>query len=381
MKKIMSFVLAAALLVGLLAACAAPAPAPAPSPAPTASPAPTPSPSPAPSQAAEKYTWQIACPYPETMNLFDQLSKFCDALGEASGGRITATPYGASVLVPALSELENAESGTIDGYFSGSVLYPGRLGEGALPFGASFPGGPGPYEYITWWYWGGGAELEQELYDSNNADIHVVGPAGGVGPELFGWFNKKITSLDDFKGLKFRTIGLWGDTLASLGASVVTMSGGELYQALERGVIDAFELSIPSIDYPLGFYEIAKYVVIPGVHQPHSILEIYIRGESWRKLSPELQKLVEEVAAAETTKGLSMVNYQDADAWEKIKATGVEIVVLPKSLQDEIVAAAAKVMDDYGQKDPFFAEVVGSQLDFIDYYRPWQVAGNPAYYK
>jgi TRAP-type mannitol/chloroaromatic compound transport system substrate-binding protein len=315
------------------------------------------------------------------MNLFTQLRIFADNLDKASGGRITASVYGAGVLVPALTELEAAESGTIDGYFSGSVLYPGRLGEAALVFGASFPGGPGPYEYMTWWYEGGGAELEQELYDRGNADIHVVGPAGGVGPELFGWFNKEITSLEDFDGLKFRTIGIWGDTLESLGASVVTMSGGELYQALERGVIDAFELSIPSIDYPLGFYEIADYVIIPGVHQPHSILEIYLRGEAWRELPADLQALVQEVAAAEAIKGLSMVNYQDADAWQKIKETGVEIIELPKPLQDEIIAAAADVMDEYGQRDEFFAEVSQSQLDFIEYYRPWQVEGNPAYYE
>jgi len=393
MKKVISISIVVALLCGFLAACAAPAPAPtpapapapaptpAPAPAPAPAPTPAPAPAPAPAEPAKTFEWQIACPYPETMNLFDQLIRFCDALEAASGGRMTASPYGAGVLVPALSELENAESGAIDAYYSGSVLYPGRLGEACLVFGASFPGGPGPYEYMAWWYWGGGAELEQQVYDKAKADIHVIGPAGGVGPELFGWFNKKITSLDDFNGLKFRTIGIWGDTLESLGASVVTMSGGEVYHALERGVIDAFELSIPSIDYPLGFYEIADYVVIPGVHQPHSILALYARGESWRALPADLQALVEEVAAAEANKGLSMVFTQDAEAWQNIRATGVEILVLPKSLQDEIVAAAAKVLDKYGQEDPFFAECVDSQLDFIEYYRPWQVEGNPEYYK
>jgi TRAP-type mannitol/chloroaromatic compound transport system substrate-binding protein len=315
------------------------------------------------------------------MNIFDQLVRFSNTLGEASGGRMTANTYGAGVLVPPLTELEAIESGSADAMYTGSVLYPGTLGEAALPFGASFPGGPGPYEYLSWWYWGGGAELEQELYDKANSDVVVIGPTGGVGPELFGWFNKKITSLDDFDGLKFRTIGIWGDTLASLGASVVTMSGGEVYHALERGVIDAFELSIPSIDYPLGFYEIADYVVIPGVHQPHSILSLFASGESWRKLPSDLQVLVREVAAAEASKGLSMVFTQDADAWQSIRATGVEIVVLPKSLQDEIVAAAAVILQQYGQQDPFFAEVTSSQLDFIDNYRPWQVEGNPIYYK
>jgi TRAP-type mannitol/chloroaromatic compound transport system substrate-binding protein len=315
------------------------------------------------------------------MNLYTNISVVCDKLEAASGGRLKASAYGAGVLVPSLSELENAESGAIDGYYSGSVLYPGRLGEAALVFGASFPGGPGPYEYMAWWYHGGGDKLEQELYDQAKADIHVVGPAGGVGPELFGWFNKEITSLDDFDGLKFRTIGIWGDTLESLGASVVTMSGGEVYQALERGVIDAFELSIPSIDYPLGFYEIADYVIIPGVHQPHSILSLFIRGESWRELPSDLQVLVEEVAAAEASKGLSDVFTQDAAAWTNIKNSGVNVLVLPKPLQDEIVAAAAKVLDKYGQDDPFFAECANSQLDFIEYYRPWQIDGNPEYYK
>lgn len=367
-NKILMLVLSAAVIASFVVVGCAPEAAP---PEGEVTPPEEEKPSPA-APEEEVIKWQVVTPYPESNPVMPQLRAFCDSVGVLSGGRLLLTAYPGGAIVPGLAELEAVEEGTVEAMYCGPGLYPGRLGEGALVFGTSFPGGPGPFEYCTWWYHAGGGELQQELYDRAGCDVVTIGPVGGVGPELFGWFNKRITSLDDFNGLKFRTIGMWGETLKSLGASVVTMPGGELYHALERGVLDAFEYSTPATDYPLGFYEIAKYVVIPGIHQPHSVLDVTVGGDAWRALSPKLQAILREAAAAETAKGLTWVNFEDAKAWEKIKETGVEVVVLPKDVQAAIVEAAARVIEEHAAEDEFFAKCVHSQQDFLKFYRKYE---------
>jgi len=360
MRVCVSVILALSLLALAAVGCATTPAAPSPS-----TPASTPTPTSVPAQTSQPIKWKLALGWGEALNIFQNVKVLSNRIDAMSAGRLKIDVYPGGALVPAFQELDAVEIGSLEAAYCSSPPYAGRLGEAALTF-ISYPGGPDAWGYISWVHHGGGQQLEQEVYNRAKVDAVLAGPAGGVGIEIFGWFNTKVTSLDNFKGMKFRTLGMWGETLKSLGASVVVLPGGELYQGLERGVLDAFEFGPPALDYPMGFYEIAKYVTVPGVHSPHAVHQLIVQGKAWRNLPPDLQAIVKNACSANAMEAIMHTMVQDAEAWEKIKASGIEVVVLPVDLQKQIIKASDKVMDAYAAKDPFIAQCINSQREFAD---------------
>ena len=135
----------------------------------------------------------------------------------------------------------------------------------ASPLVSAVPFGMEPWEYTAWWYEGDGRQLTEDLYQRYN--IHPI-LCGITGPETAGWFRRRIDSLDDVKGLKIRFAGLGGQVIERFGASVTMLPGGEIFQALEKGAIDATEFALPVVDQSLGFNRVAPYNYYPGWHQP-----------------------------------------------------------------------------------------------------------------
>ena len=155
---------------------------------------------------------------------------------------------------------------------------------GATPVGA------GPEQLAAWLHVGGGLEIVQRGFDELNIKVlacHITNPEPG------GWFNKEITSVDDFKGLKMRMAGVGARVLNEFGASAQYLPASEIYLALERGRIDATEFSLPIIDKDLGFNKIAKYYYYPGWHQPGSVDVLFINMDVWKKMSAEEQAMYE----------------------------------------------------------------------------------------
>ena len=151
-----------------------------------------------------------------------------------------------------------------------------RLGPllGAVPFGME------PWEYTAWWFEAGGRELAEALYAKY--DVHPL-LCGLIGPETAGWFRTPIDSLDDLEGLKIRFAGLGGKVIERLGASVTMLPGGEIFQALEKGAIDATEFSLPNVDEQLGFDRIAKLNYYPGGTSPTRPLTMVVNIDDWRR--------------------------------------------------------------------------------------------------
>jgi len=226
-----------------------------------------------------------------------------------------------------------------------------------------------PKEYLAWNYEGGGIDVLQEMYDEAGYDVHVVAPILVTSAELFGWANKRLDSLEAFEGLKFRTMGMWGDILTELGASVVTLPGSELYESLQRGVIDAFEYCSASMDYDMGFYEIADYCVIPGIHAPWATNYLIVGSDEWAALDDSLKQIVTEAGVSSSIKSLCRFDYADGLALVKIRETGTTILELPEEVQTEVVLLAKDIYGREAAKDPFFAKVYDSQMEFLKSYR------------
>jgi len=212
-------------------------------------------------------------------------------------------------------------------------------------------------------------------------NVRTVAYATLARAEMFGHANKPIKTLADFKGLKFRTAGDWGSILTKMGASVVFLPGGEIYEAMKRGVIDAFEYSTPAVNFDMGFHEIAKYAVFPGIHAPNASDQYLVNKAAWAKLPADLQWLVEEIFLDEQLRFYGVQTMADVAAIKKMRDYGTIFISLTEEVQREVERVATVYYDELAAKDPFIAEVLKSQREFAKAYRELQNLTYPYYVK
>jgi len=300
------------------------------------------------------------------------------AVDTMSAGRLVITNNPPGALVPAAQELDAVKSGTIDAMNVPASFYTGQLGI-VSNFWTGYPAGPGPSEMIMWYFEGGGKDLYDEMLEmSGYSSVKHVGMWILTSAELFCWANKPVRTLADFQGMKFRAGGMWGNMAATLGASVVTLPGGELYQSLERGVIDAFEFTTPGNDFSMGFTEIAKYVVGPGIHSPTSMCELNVNRDRWEELPDDLKAILSEAVRSALYKNWAEADQADVEGWQKIVDSGIEVITLSQEVQDEIIRVSDAFMAEKAAADPFFAKVWQSQQDYLKAYRHMKSVVQPS---
>ena len=321
--------------------------------------------------AAKKIRWRMQGPFPAGMAITYGSTEFAKKVTAMSGGRLTVKSFSGGAIVPPLKEFDAVRKGTLDAHFTGSHYHTSQVGLAGDLFNL-YPGGPNAMEFSVWCYEAGGLALWQELYDRHNYDVVALGPMGFTAAELFGWFREPIKTLDDFKGMKFRTAGIWGEILTGLGAAVVQIPGGEIFESMKRGVLDAFEYSTPGVDYSAGFHQLGAYMIGPGIHAPVSAFELLVNKNSWEKLTPDLQQIVRTAAEATAFRMLCNIDYVDVVAVAKLKEYGVKFYKLPDEVQSEVVKAANKLYDEKAKEDPFFAKVLKSQREFLKKYRAYK---------
>ena len=202
---------------------------------------------------------------------------------------------------------------------------------------------------------GGGLELWTEVYAKYNL---VPFPAGNTGVQMGGWFNKRIDSISDFKGLKMRMPSLGGKVLESVGGSAVLSPGSELYTNLERGVIDATEWIGPYHDYLMGFHQIADYYYYPGWHEAGSVLENMINKRDYDNLPPDLQEIVQAASYRLNTHILSEFESKNNEYLKKIRTeSNVEILPYPPEVLQELKNTFEHILEEQSLKDPLFKKV------------------------
>ncbi len=282
-------------------------------------------------------------------------------------GAINITVYDPGAIVPALEITESVKEGKIDvgyqwvGYDQGRI--PASTLIAAVPFGME------PPEFLAWWYFGGGRELGEALYEP-----HQVMPilCSITGPETAGWFLRPVESIDDLVGLKIRFAGLGGKILQRVGASVTMIPGGEIFQALEKGAIDATEFAQPVIDALLGFSRVAQYNYFPGWHQPFSTGHLQINLQVWNQLQASTQAMIRVACKASVANSLAESEALQGAVVKNFKADGVITGTLPLELLVELRRVATQVLDEEAARDPQFAEILASQRDFSETYAYWK---------
>jgi len=318
--------------------------------------------------SAETFKWKMVMPWTKGLLFYDFAAHFCDSVRLASAGRLDIKPFSDGELVPGMQSLDAVSQGTAQvghdwpGYWKGKNE--AFVAFGSVPFGLDAEG------YNIWLYEKGGAAMMDKLYGKYN--LHAI-PGGQGGQEMGLFSNKRATKMQDFKGMRIRTVGWYMDILNNMGASVSPLPGGEVYLALERGVIDAAEFSSPAMNYPMGFDEITKYSIQPGVHQPGIQCALFFNKDAWNKL-PEDLKWIVDIAARETQLwSYNWVNGLNAEAIKRFKKK-VEIVKMDTDTLVELRKTTKKYTDALKAKYPDVKEVLDSQEAFLKEYEVWREA-------
>ncbi|MFO7644619.1 MAG: hypothetical protein R6W95_09580 [Desulfosarcina sp.] len=213
----------------------------------------------------------------------------------------------------------------------------------------------------------------------------VVFPTDLIASEPLGWFKKEIKSVDDLKGLKFRAAGLTAEIYRELGMSIITLPGGEIVSALERGILDGAEFMDPTSDKDLGFHDVVKYYHAPGMHRHTGTLEFLVNKDAYDKLPPDLQKIVDIACRENLLRAwVGLVTRNVSDLEELQNRYNVKLVQTPPEVITAILESWDKVAARYVQQDPFFAEVYQSQKDFAakmvpfrrSFYVPYELAAD-----
>ena len=307
------------------------------------------------------YKWRLVTSWPKNYpGLGMAPERIADLVKEMSDGQMQITVYGAGEQVPAFGVFDAVSSGSHQMGHSGGYFWKGKVP--AAQFFTSVPFGLTADEINAWVNRGGGLELWREIYEPFN--IYPI-PAGNTGTQMFGWFNKEINSLEDVKGLKMRIPGIGGEVLKEAGGIPVTLPGGELFTALQTGVIDATEWVGPYNDLTFGFHQAAKYYYYPGWHEPGPMLELLINIDAWNSLPKHLQVIIETATKAVNQDTLDEYLARNNQALtELIEVHGVELRKLPDDVIEEFRVISNEILSDLAKEDELISKVYDSYIEF-----------------
>jgi len=306
--------------------------------------------------------------------VFDAAQHFADSVNTMSDGMLEVDVKASGELVSGLGAVFDAvTSGQADMYHAADYYYVGQ--HAAFGFFTAVPFGMTPNELHNWYYHGDGHKLHLELGEEFGLHSFL---AGNTGPQAGGWFRKEIKSADDFKGLKFRMPGLGGKALGKLGASVQTLPGSEIYQALASGAIDGTEWIGPWADEKAGFQEITKFYYTSGFHEPGAGLALGLNKDRFNGLSKAHQKMIEIAAGEANQWNLHQYLANNSQALTRLQASGVQTLEFPDDVWDAFGKASQEVLDD-NMSDPFFKKVRTSVESSMKASAKWDELSSGAY--
>jgi len=284
-----------------------------------------------------------------------------------SGGDVEVAFHEPGALVPVGEMLDAVAAGSVDAAFSSPGFWSDEVP--ALALFAAVPFGPGTEEYLAWFYFGGGRELFEDIYDERGVHGLICGASA---PEASGWFRREIKTIDDLKGLKMRVFGLAGKVLSRLGVETRSLTEGDIFVALESGDIDAAEYSLPAVDLKLGFQALARHYYFPGWHQPASLFELIINREKWDALSSTQKAQIEAVCGDNVRHGLAESEATQFAALKTLYSEGVQLHRWPTGILEALEKSWADVANEEAGADTGFRRVWRSLKTFRADYAIWR---------
>jgi TRAP-type mannitol/chloroaromatic compound transport system substrate-binding protein len=308
-------------------------------------------------QTRKKFKWKMVTTWPKDFpGLGTGANRLAQTIGHMSGGQLEVKVYGAGELVPAMGVFDGVAGGTAEMGHASAYYWKGK--HEATQFFSAVPFGLTAQEINGWLSYGGGQELWDELYAGFGLKAF---PAGNTGVQMGGWFNREINALDDFSGLVMRMPGLGGEVLRRLDATVQNLPGGEIFQALKTGAIDATEWVGPYNDLAFGFHQAAKYYYWPGWHEPGTTMEAMINRTAWEALPTDLQHIVRHACQSTNEDMLAEFTTRNGVALKTlVEKHGVQLKRFSDDVLTEIGRVARDVVGEIAAKDPLSNSVYAS---------------------
>ena len=298
--------------------------------------------------------WRLASSFPKSLDtIFGSAEMFAKTVRALSGGKFEVSVHAAGELMPAFGVVDALQSSTIEMAQTAPYYYTGK--NSIFAFGCAVPFGLTARQMDAWMDHGNGRKLMDAFYANYNIKSRS---AGNTGTQIGGWYRKEIKTVADLKGLKFRMGGgLFGEAMQKLGVVPQNMPAGDVYQALEKGTLDATEFVGPYDDEKLGFNKVAPFYYYPGWWEGGAELEFFINAKAYAALPAEFQAIVD---AATTVAARDMTAKYDAFnpiALKRLVAAKTQLKAFPKEIMDAGYKASMEVFAEHEAKSPEFKTI------------------------
>ncbi len=313
------------------------------------------------SLAAENVTkWRMQVLWDPGTTPYMVGEKYVERIKEATGGRLDIKMHAPGTLVPTNEMLDAVQSGMIEMMWQYEGYYIGKMPE--VAFTSSLPlGFTDAWQFETWFWKLGGVDLLRQSYAKHGVYY--------IAPTIYGeepiHSRVPIRSVEEFKGKKGRFVGLAGPVMAKLGVAVSPMATAEVYSALETGVVDIADRGGLAANFDAGLHEVAKFIIMPGFHQPTTATCFAANSDAWSKLPKDVQAIVESVSREFSMELFQENLVKDFDALKNFKEKGVEVIVLPEADIRKIRTIAMEVWEEYADKSPEAREILESQKNWM----------------
>ena len=304
--------------------------------------------------------WRLASSFPKSLDtIFGAADTFSKAVKAMSGGKFEISVHAAGELMPAFGVVDGVQQGSIECAHTAPYYFFGK--DETFALGCAIPFGLNSRQMTAWMYEGNGMKLMREFYAKYNI---VNFPGGNTGAQMGGWYRKEIKTLADMKGLKMRIGGFGGKVLEKLGSVPQNIPGGEIYQALEKGTIDAAEWVGPYDDQKLGFNKVAPFYYYPGWWEGGPELDFYINNKAFEALSPEYKAIVEAAAAQAHIVMQARYDAQNPNALKQLVGSGTKLRPFPKDVMNAAFKAAKGLYEELSAKNESWRKIYADYAKF-----------------
>ncbi|MBB5204095.1 TRAP-type mannitol/chloroaromatic compound transport system substrate-binding protein [Inhella inkyongensis] len=304
-------------------------------------------------QAQTALRWRLASSFPKALDtIYGAAEVFAKKVAEMSGGKFQISVHAGGELMPAFGVVDGVQNATVEMAHTAPYYFFGK--DETFALGCAIPFGLNSRQMTAWQYEGNGLKLMREFYANYNI-IHF--PMGNTGAQMGGWYRKEIKGVDDIKGMKMRIGGFAGKVLERMGGVPQNIPGGEIYQALEKGTIDAAEWVGPYDDLKLGFFKVAPFYHYPGWWEGGPQLDLYINTKAYAGLPAEYKAIVEAASAFAHTEMQARYDARNPAALTQLLANKTKLVQMPTPVMDLAFKESMALYSEIAAKNPNWKKV------------------------